>query len=153
MAARFLGIDFSGNHLMWGRIVRSNVWIADVRGGSGQFALHGLARVTDLPGNHPPFRRLASLLSEAEFDAAAIDAPFSVPMNYLPKGGHQALLERVASLGRSAGRPFPSANDFVELAIGKRPPPSPRKPLRRTELCWQRRGVNGRPSRATQGHP
>src|SRR5262245_10690037 len=75
---RWLGIDFSGDHLMWRPNKRTNVWIADVRRGRGQPVLHDLRRVTDLAGLASPFDRLSDVLRAGEFDAAAIDAPFSV---------------------------------------------------------------------------
>lgn len=47
-AERWIGIDFSGNHLMWRPgCTRSNVRIADVRGENGGLTLHDVRRVQD----------------------------------------------------------------------------------------------------------
>ena len=67
--ARYLGIDFSGDHLMWRpTTTRSNVRIANMRGTREQLVLHDLTRVTNLPGDNVPFRRLASLLEKCELE-------------------------------------------------------------------------------------
>jgi len=62
--ARWLGIDFSGNHLMWrAGCTRSNVWIADVRREDGGLVLHDVGQVQRLAGSGDPFDRLAALLA------------------------------------------------------------------------------------------
>ena len=81
---RFLGIDFSGNHLMWRPgCGRSNVWISEVRKDIEGLTLVDLKPVQRLPGDQHPFERLADLLREGDFEAAAIDAPFSVPRKFV----------------------------------------------------------------------
>jgi hypothetical protein len=141
---RWLGIDFSGNHLMWRPACsRSNVWIADVRERNGQLVLHNLDRVQALPGGAVPFARLAALLSDPTYLAAAIDAPFSIPAVHASQGGHQALLSLVAQMP-CHGRPFPPASDFVQVVAGQAPPLSPPKPYRVTEAHWIGQGINVR---------
>jgi len=144
MHRRWLGIDFSGNHRMWRPgCSRSNVWIADVRERNGQLVLHDLRRVQALPGVAVPFTRLAALLSDASYLAAAIDAPFSVPAVHASQRGHQALLSLVAQMPCHS-RPFPLASDFVQVVAGQPPPLSPPKPYRVTEAHWIRQGINVR---------
>ncbi len=138
----WLGIDFSGNHLMWRPNRRSNVYIAEVRLRQGRPLLSTLQTVQELPGQEEPFQRLVSLLKAKGFNAAAIDAPFSVPWEYLPSEGHRALLEQVARIERK-NRPFPTAQDFVcRILAGRRT--SSKKPLRKTELAWYRKKINVR---------
>jgi hypothetical protein len=141
----YLGIDFSGNHLRWRRGTRrSNVWIAQVAESGGGLELRDLRCVQDLPGDEIPFERLARHLREGRFRAAAIDAPFSVPLKFLRKRNHAALLKEVAEIARSTPeRPFPTANEFVRV-IARQVPCNPQKPLRRTEQDWKDMGVNVR---------
>ena len=122
---------------------RSNVWIADVRERKGQLVLHHLDRVQALPGGAVPFTRLAALLSDASYLAAAIDAPFSVPAVHASQRGHQALLSLVAQMP-CHDRPFPRSSDFVQVVAGQPPPLSPPKPYRVTEAHWVRQGINVR---------
>jgi len=83
--SRFLGIDFSGNHLMWRPgCGQRNVWISDVRKSGDCLVLERLLRVQGLPGNEHPLERLAALLREGDFEAAPIDGPFSVPRAFIP---------------------------------------------------------------------
>ena len=90
---RWLGIDFSGNHKMWrAENRRGNVWIAEITDAGGEKELTRLDPVQALLGEGPPFQKLAALLRRREFEAAGIDAPFSVPLDYLPPGGHRKLL-------------------------------------------------------------
>jgi hypothetical protein len=105
---RWLGIDFSGDYRKWSPgCNNSNVWIADVRR-EDQFVLCDLKTVQELPGSGVPFDRLGELLKSRNFDAAGIDAPFSVPAKYVPAGDHRKLLEVVCQIQRSGGRCFPS---------------------------------------------
>ena len=105
--SRFLGIDFSGNHLMWRPSCgRSNLWISDVRKTGELLVLDRLMRVQELPGDEHPMERLAALLREGDFDAAAIDAPFSVPKAFIPPEGYAGLLERIGLLSDPDGRPI-----------------------------------------------
>ena len=120
---------------------RSNVWIARVQADSGLYALRDLQVVQDLPGTGTPFERLVALLMDDCYDAAAIDAPFSLPATYVP-GGYTALLDAVANRPHD-GRPFPKA---AELLAAVDPPllPRGRKVYRETERMWIDRGVNTR---------
>jgi predicted nuclease with RNAse H fold len=133
---RWLGIDFSGNQAMWGAGCSvSNVWIAEVRAEHGALRLASLRRVQELSGAAHPFERLRKLLAAGAFDAAAIDAPFSVPAQRVPQGDHEALLRSVGGWDRADG-PFPSAAILVrELA----PESGPRgaKEHRITEKAWK----------------
>jgi hypothetical protein len=141
---RWLGIDFTGNYQMWraGRHT-GNVWIAEIREEEEEKALKSLVPVQQLAGAEAPFHNLINLLNRRDFDAAAIDAPFSVPSEYLPPGGHQELLDLVSKIERSEDRPFPSANDFLSHVLGGRRPKS-KKPLRKTERHWRDKNVNVR---------
>jgi predicted nuclease with RNAse H fold len=139
---RWLGIDFSGDNNKWStRCSKSNVWIAEITP-SGQFLrLASLKRVQELRGDGSPFARLSALLSKRDFLAAAVDAPFSVPADFLSSGGHKELLEGVAGL--SVRKSFPAAQTFADSIVASRPMVVP-KPLRRTERSWQQNGVNVR---------
>jgi hypothetical protein len=105
--------------------------------------LHGLSRVQELHGEEAPFYRLRDLLKTRDFDGAGIDAPFSVPVEYMPPGGHRELLQAVADMKRLEGRCFPGACDFANGIKAGRKSDSP-KALRQTEMYWRRRGVNVR---------
>jgi hypothetical protein len=143
IGARWLGIDFSGNDAMWRpRCGRSNVWIADVRREPAGLVLARLDRVQELSGDERPFDRLAALLRSASYRAAAIDAPFSVPLAHAPPLGHRALLERVAAL-ECESRSFPRGKLFADAITAARTPESA-KPLRATERLWASRRVNVR---------
>jgi hypothetical protein len=151
---RWLGIDFSGNHLMWRpACTTSNVWLADVRAGPRHLELYDVRRVQQLPGIGEPFERLASLLATASYVAAGIDAPFSVPDDFVRRvGGHAALLKLVG--GRSfAGRPFMNGHDMVQLVSGRVPPLTPPKPMRATDAFWSRSKVNVRSPMWTGARP
>ena len=105
--------------------------------------LSELQIVQELPGREEPFQRLVRLLKAKDFNAAAIDAPFSVPCEYLPCGGHKALLEMVAGIERPKTWPFPAAQDFVCRILSGRDLLS-KKPLRRSELAWRKKKINVR---------
>lgn len=140
---RWLGIDFSGNHLRWRPgCGTSNVWVADVRRDRTGFRVHDVRRVQQLAGNGHPFARLSAVLSGGSYVAAGIDAPFSVPDRFVRRvGGHIDLLKLVGS--RTAlGRPFIRGRDLVQLVSGRTPPLTPPKPLRDTDTFWLRSGVN-----------
>jgi len=141
---RWLGIDFSGDYRMWspGRS-KTNVWIADVRSQGEQKVLNCLVPVQRVAGVATPFRNLINLLKSRDFEAAAIDAPFSLPFEYLPAGGHERLLDIVSKAERAQDRPFPEAKDFLRSVLADRPLNS-KKPLRRTEQYWRDRKVNVR---------
>jgi hypothetical protein len=38
------------------------------------------------------------LLAAGDFEAAAIDAPFSLPLAHMPRGGHAELLQQIRAL-------------------------------------------------------
>lgn len=122
---------------------RSNVWIAEVECVPGRLSLAKLKRVQQLSGDHHPFTNLVQYLRQSEFDAAAIDAPFSIPVDYVRPKTHRALLELVARLESSDRRPFPTAGDFVKCVLEGRIPVT-KKPLRETEEYWHQRKVNVR---------
>ena len=139
---RWLGIDFSGDNKKWSaRCSKSNVWVAEITLGDDLLRLASLKRVQELQGDDSPFARLAALLSKRDFLAAAIDAPFSVPKDFLPSGSHKELLEVIAGL--SVRKSFPSAQTFADSVVASRPMVVP-KPLRRTERAWQQIGINVR---------
>jgi hypothetical protein len=139
----WLGIDFSGDHNRWRANRRSNVYIAEVRIQQGRHFLSTLQPIQALPGQQEPFQRLVSLLKARDFDAAAIDAPFSVPCEYLPCGGHKALFEQVAGIERPKNWPFPAAQDFVCRILSGRAMLS-KKPLRESERAWSKKKINVR---------
>ncbi len=144
MTRRWLGIDFSGDFRRWSANTgRSNVWIAALELRDRALHLASLTRVQGLPGMGEPFTRLGALLAAGGYEAAAIDAPFSLPAAFMPRGGHAGLL-RLAGRLPHPGRPFPEARAFVRHVTGMEPPLSPPKPLRRTERRWSGRGVNTR---------
>lgn len=139
----FLGIDFSGNHDMWGPgCSKSNVWIAEVQAGN-VLALRELYRVQQLSGAGHPFDRLAARLSAGGYAGAGIDAPFSVPQKYVPAGGHPVLRSKIASPSAATSRRFVNGASFVTTLAGT-PRVEPPKPLRTTEEHWSSLGVNTR---------
>lgn len=141
----FLGIDFSGNRLMWRpRCSRSNVWISDVRKSDDRLVLERLFRIQELSGDEHPLERLAALLRNGEFKAAGIDAPFSVPRAFIPPVGYAGLLERIGSLSHPDGCPFLRSADFVKAIAGVDPPLNPPKPMRSTDAYWSQKGLNVR---------
>jgi hypothetical protein len=119
----WLGIDFSGNCKMWSAGCRtSNVWIAQISKSSrveNFFCLTQWKRVQDLPGTEAPFLRLARFLAKRCFEAATIDAPFSIPAEFMPAGGHNSLLMEVGSR-KDCNRPFLEGKAFVALVKGDR---------------------------------
>jgi hypothetical protein len=74
----FLGIGFSGNAASWkARCSRSNVWICRVEADHNNTPqVVALQMVQQLPGTSTPYEKLAELLANKRFAAAAIDAPF-----------------------------------------------------------------------------
>lgn len=141
---RWLGIDFSGDFRKWGAgVSRSNVWIADVWEIDTGYRLQDLRTVQQLNGQQPPFDRLVALLKTGDYLATAVDAPFSVPADFL---ADQQYLDFLASFGElSIGqlRPFPSGKALITGFSG-RGPITPPKPLRATEQLWWDRHVNVR---------
>jgi hypothetical protein len=101
--------------------------------------------VQQLPGTGTPFDRLVKLIAAGEFDAATIDAPFSLPSRHLPPGGHPELLRSIRALPNASDRDFPLGSAIVllgeNIAVKHQDKP---KPLRETERYWAERGVNTR---------
>ncbi len=121
---------------MWGaRCSVTNVWIAEIRAARGALRLASLRRVQELPGAAQPFERLRRLLADGAFDAAAIDAPFSVPAHRVPLGDHAALLRSVGGWDRADG-PFPSAATLVRQ-LAPECGPQGAKEHRITEKAWK----------------
>ena len=117
----WLGIDFSGNRKQWkARTKRSNIWIATLHQNNDGVKLTSLIRPQEFPGNQDPFERLCNHLRTTDFDAAGIDAPFSIPIEYLPKGGRSELLQAAKSQADQTP-PFPSAKWLVQYAAEVRP--------------------------------
>ena len=99
--------------------------------------------VQSFQGNAPPFERLVEFLARADFDVAAIDAPFAFPLAHMPDGRHSELLRQVRLLPNAPDRPFPRGADIVALGEAVAPR-AEAKPLRLTERYWVTRGVNTR---------
>ena len=93
------------------------MWIAEVERSSPRPVLMSLKRVQQLSSDGHPFDRLIQYLRDTDFDAAAIDAPFSVPAEYLRPKTHSELLKLIGKAKLIDGRPFPCARDFVDLVI------------------------------------
>jgi hypothetical protein len=128
----WLGIDFSGNAAMWSAgCGRSNVWIATLEETEGLPVVSVLRQVQGFSGPGHPFDRLARLLGDAGFKAAAIDAPFSLPAPHIPAGGHRQLLRDVDTLPKE-GRPFARGRHVADYAMSLHPIAG-LKPLRATE--------------------
>lgn len=135
MSGRWLGIDFSGNYRMWQPACgTSNVWIAVVEQHT-QLCLTELFRVQSLPGTARPLERLISYLTTTDYRAAGIDAPFSIPMKYLPESRFLTLLTLADNLPLGK-RDFPSGSAFVRAIEHGYGAALPMKPLRRTEARW-----------------
>lgn len=133
---RWYGIDFSGDHTQWRQgASSSNVWIATIDEATDGRHLTSIERVQQLPlcfGDNP-FNRLASLLQQRQFTAAGIDAPFSIPRQFVQRfTSYSDLLDTIRTM-HVQGRPFPDGISFVEEVTGCQPPLQPPKPLRRTE--------------------
>lgn len=140
---RLIGIDFSGSAEQWSAGKRSsNVWIAVASSADGgELIVESLRTVQELPGSDHPFDRLIRFLASENFDAAGIDAPFSVPSAYVPQT-HSSLLELVAALGCD-GRPFARGHRLIETVMPQFAPKG-KKLWRRTESEWRAKGVNVR---------
>ena len=144
---RWLGIDFSGDLTQWRPArKRGNVWIADVREMGGRRTLCALFRVQALADatDRSAFARLVELLARGDYEAAAIDAPFSIPQESAARGSHADLLKKVGAIVSDGNRPFPSGVSFVEAVTRQKPPLVPPQPYRVTEQFWLGKGVNVR---------
>ena len=148
---RYIGIDFSGDVEKWRpNRSRSNVWIALARRNAVAFEVERLFRVQDCAKRQEtksPFSSLIKFLRGADFVAAGIDAPFSVPSGYVPAGGHRELLDKTVAIDCDE-RPFPRGADFIaSLSPISGADPLPwhgRKVYRETEGYWANRGINVR---------
>jgi len=142
----YLGIDFSGTQEMWDQKVRKpNVWIAEViKINNSRYKLTDLRTVQQLEGGGKPYSRLISLLRAGNYEAAGIDAPFSIPKAFLPKLGHKELLESFSDFDGIDESDFPAAEMFFKNVTGQTDKLSPPKPLRCTEQCWASQNVNVR---------
>jgi hypothetical protein len=142
--SRFLGIDFSGGARPWRPLIsRPTVWLAIAAKNAEGPRLVELMPVQSLVGDGAPFDRLVHFLAAGDFEAAAIDAPFSLPSLHLPKGGHAELLQKVRALPDGRDRPFPVGADIVALGQAVAPQILT-KPLRQTEAYWAAKSVNTR---------
>ncbi len=139
----FIGIDFSGDADQWRyHVSKPNVWIARLSSNAVPEVL-SLQPVQQLPGSGEPFDRLVELLAKGDFLAAGIDAPFSVPASYVPKGDWNGLIETISNLPHD-GRPFPRADTFLDSITGGDWRSYPRKVFRLTDRFWARRKINVR---------
>ena len=135
----FIGIDFSGSHGKWKPTVsKPTVWLASVDDGAAP-KVEWLHSVQELASGTPPFEWLAGFLRSGRFKGAGIDAPFSVPIEYIPDGGWPGLVTAIGKIAED-GRPFPRADSFLG-AIGCQ---TQRKVLRKTEAFWRGEGINVR---------
>lgn len=142
--SRFIGIDFSGGARPWRTsIARPTVWIAVAEIIGSRPQLISLMPVQSLPGDELPFDRLVRFLARRDFEVAAIDAPFSLPLAHMPRSGHAELLRSVRALPNGHDRPFPLGASLVALGevVARK---LVAKPLRRTEEYWLTKGVNTR---------
>ena len=140
----FIGIDFSGDVVQWGEHrVDSNVWICRTAMDGGKVHVTGLFRVQACDGTGlSPFERLVAYLQKSDYAVAGIDAPFSVPREYVPPGGHAAILKLIADLTPN-GRPFPTGAQLIAALAPPVAPPG-QKTYRQTDKLWSRRGLNVR---------
>lgn len=148
---RWLGIDFSGDARQWGPGVareRAKVWIAEISELDGGLRLTDLRTVQELQEEAPegkpapPFERLTRRLARPDYRACGIDAPFSVPAEFLPSGSHRSLLSIADGLPHP-GRPFP-AGDALLKALAPQLGERGTKAYRETEEGWRRRGLEVR---------
>ena len=138
----YFGIDFSGGAPPWrARCSKPTDWIATID--DTVTHLLDLRPVQALPGDGEPFGRLLALLHAGDYIAAGIDAPFCIPAEFLPPGGHAELLDRIDRLLPGPARPFPLAAALIRLAE-ESAPLNEKKPYRSTERAWIKRGINTR---------
>ncbi len=143
----WLGIDFSGDHLKWRPgCTKSNVWIATVQDADPRPELTSLVQVQELSKTFgkPPLESLVDRLQKNDFDAAGIDAPFSVPKQFIKDLDYFSFLTKVGKI-LHPNRPFPRGISFVEEITGKTPPlEKDPKPLRMIDEEWSKQKVNVR---------
>jgi Protein of unknown function (DUF429) len=141
---RWLGIDFSGGAAPWReRVSKPTVWVAFVDEVRGSLVLVDIKPVQEIAGEGNCFQRLTGLLKTADFAAAAIDAPFSIPSQYIPRGDHKELVMRIGEKPSAPDRPFPRGAALLALAETVHPRANP-KPLRTCEAIWADRRINTR---------
>ena len=137
-----VGIDFSGNHAMWSPgCRRTNVWVASGALKGPDAVVESLRPVQDLSSLQHPFAALANFLNGLEEGYVGIDAPFSLPAEFISRGVQLAWQE-VAIL-TPLDRPFPRGGQLVG-AIAPNLPSRGAKVFRETEKYWIRKGVNVR---------
>jgi len=137
-----IGVDFSGNADQWRPTVsRPNVWVAFGISGAETLKVSGLVPVQDLPGPEAPFLKLRRLFAERHGSTCAIDAPFSLPSQFVGEGTEQ-VWRRTSMLPRE-NRPFCRGGALVQ-ALASDLPPRGKKIYRDTETHWIRKGVNTR---------
>jgi Protein of unknown function (DUF429) len=140
---KYIGIDFSGAARPWRpKCGKPTVWIATVTDGDGCI-LEDLRPVQELAGVGNPFERLVALLQLGDFEAAAIDAPFSLPCRHMPKGNYSEFLASIRALPNGPDRPFPMGGSILALGESVAQKTSA-KPYRATEKHWINLGVNTR---------
>ena len=131
---------------MWRPGVRgSNVWVSTAQVHEQLMELMELMElrpVQNLPGGSHPFQRLVTLLVRDEYRAAGIDAPFALPARHMPAGGFPMLLQDVAQFP-TGNRPFAKGKELVAYGEANASLEE-RKPMRKTEHFWRKRGVNVR---------
>ncbi len=128
---------------MWRPGVRgSNVWVSTAQVHEELMEVVELQPVQDLPGGSHPFQRLVTLLFRGEYCAAGIDAPFALPARHMPAGGFPMLLQDVAKF-QTGNRPFAEGKELVAYGEANASLEE-RKPMRKTEQFWRKRGVNVR---------
>lgn len=139
----YAGVDFSGDVGKWDPgCSTSNVWVAEgALDHEGQLSLLALRRVQGLPGAGVPFERLAHHLRNGGFAAVGIDAPYSVPAQYMPSGSHDQLVRLVSGFQRRPGKPFAKGSSLVKALLPESQYPNGLKVYRKTEDIWRRRGL------------
>ena len=123
--------------------LKPTVWIAVAKEVGDELRLMELMSVQSLRGEGACFDRLVQFLASADFEVAAIDAPFALPLRHMPKGRHSELLHQVKLLPDASDRSFPRGATIVELGEAVSPKIEA-KPLRKTEQYWASKGVNTR---------
>jgi len=151
----WLGIDFSGDYLMWRKgCARSNVWLSVVEELDGRRNLKALMPVQELPEalGEEPFYRLVGFLRTANFLSAAIDAPFSLPGQFVPEDDYLKLLAKIDRIPVENSF-FPKGIALVKAVAGRIPRRKTPALYRETEKFWLRQGLNVRPTLWTKGRP
>ena len=98
--ATYIGVDFSGSAEQWGhRRNKSNVWISVIVKDDADCCmvtdLFRVQRCMNTFRAEHPFEALGQFLRQTDFVAAGIDAPFSIPKEYVPKQGYGVPIRKV----------------------------------------------------------